>query len=178
MEWIFLAVAFIFTLLGLACVGLSIVSLPGVWALILLAVAVELLDGFWLGDAAVTFSIWTFVAAGVIALVGEILEFAASAMGAKAGGASKRGTWGALIGGIVGAIAGTPIFPVVGSILGAVAGAALGAIIGELTVTGATFQSSLKPATGAAAGRLAGTLAKVACALVVWIVFSVAAFWP
>jgi uncharacterized protein len=180
MAWLHYLIAVLFVLIGGGCVFLTILSLPGAWILIAIAVVIELCDGLYLPTGSTTFSLWTFIAAAVIAFIGEILEFVAGAAGAKHGGASKRGMFGALVGGMIGAIAGTVLIliPVIGSILGAVLGAAAGAIVAELTVPGATWRGTLKPAGGAAAGRFAGTIAKLACALVIWIVLSAAIFWP
>ncbi len=184
MIWIQLLIGVLFVLVGVACVVLTLLSLPGGWIMILIAAVIEIVETLYLPDGSnATFALWTFAAVLGIALVGEILEFMAGAAGAKRGGASKRGIWGALIGGIVGAIAGTPLIPipVVGSILGAAIGAAIGAIVGEMSITGlsvGSFRKSLKPATGAAAGRVAGTIAKLACTVMIWVVLSVAVFWP
>lgn len=180
MEWLHYLVATGFVLAGAGCVFLTILSLPGAWVLIALAVIIELADGFWMPAETATFSVWTIVAATVVALLGEALEFAAGAAGAKRGGASKRGMLGALLGSIVGGVLGTILIPipVIGSILGAVLGAAGGAIVAELSIEGTSLRSTLKPAGGAAAGRLAGTVAKLACAAVIWVVLSVAVLWP
>ena len=36
----------------------------------------------------------------------------------------------------------------------------------------------LKPAAGAVVGRILGTLAKLPCALAVWVILSISAFYP
>lgn len=79
---------------------------------------------------------WGIVLALVIlAIVGEVVESAASAWGAARAGASRRASVlavvGSLVGSIVGALAGTPV-PVVGWIVGAILFAALGAMLGAV----------------------------------------------
>ena len=174
-------VATLFSLFGLVCVFLVAVGLPGTWLLLLVALCIELLDPLWLpeGDRS-TFSWWTLGAAFLLALVGEVLEFLASALGAKFGGASRRGMIGSIVGALVLGIALTILIPipVVGSVIGAVLGAAVGTMLAELTVPGNRFSDTLRPAQGAAIGRLLGTLGKLPCAAAVWVVLMVAAFIP
>ena len=174
-------VATLFVLIGAALVASIILSVPGGWIMLGLALVIEALDGLYLAEGRErTFDWWVLgVSAGLLAL-GELLEFAAGAAGAKHGGAGKRGVIGALVGGIAGAILATfmiPI-PIVGTLIGAIIGTFLGAVIGE--VTGAqpkTVRGSMKPAIGATIGRVLGTFGKMATAIVAWIALSVAAFW-
>lgn len=174
---IFLTLVFLVLLLGGGCVLLQLIGLPGTWLLLLLAVAV------WGSSFVITsgpepiFSIWTLVVLLAFAVLAEVVEFFASAAGAKTGGASRRGMAGAVVGGLGGAIVGTIFFvPVIGSILGAVGGSALGAIVGELSEGGRTLRSTAKPAAGAVAGRVAGTLAKSGFAGAMWLWMMIALF--
>jgi uncharacterized protein YqgC (DUF456 family) len=173
LHWI---VGAVFGLLGLLCVVITVIGLPGVWVLLLLAGGVQLMDRWLRPDGSHTFHAWTLVAAVALAIVGEVFEFTAGAAGAKKGGASRRGIAGAMVGGIVGAIAGAPFGLVVGAVVGGVLGSALGAIVMELTLPHQTLQSSLKPASGAAVGRLKGLAGKLAITVLVWIGLTVAAF--
>ena len=182
MELIPFAVAALFSLLGLGCLLLVALSLPGTWILLGLAVGIELLDGHYLtGADPVTFG---WVAIGVcagLAGIGEALEAAAGAAGVKAGGGSKRGMVGAIVGGILGAIVLTPVIPipVIGTLLGALIGTFCGALVAERTrpdTDGLSHQ--LKAAGGATLGRLLGTIAKTTIAVCVWVALSVLAFWP
>lgn len=172
-------VATFFSLFGLVCVLLVAIGLPGTWLLLLVALCIELLDPLWLpeGDRA-TFSWWTLGIALVIATLGEILEFVASALGAKYGGASRRGMIGSIVGALVLGIVATVLIPipVVGSVIGAVVGAAAGTAIAEMTIAGTRLGDALRPAQGAAIGRLLGTLGKLPCAAAVWFILMVAAF--
>jgi uncharacterized protein YqgC (DUF456 family) len=152
----------------------QVVGLPGNW-LIVAAAAIYA----WLAPADSTLALgWRVVAILVaIALVGELLEFLAGALGARSAGGSRRGTVlaivGSLVGGVVGLFVGVPI-PVIGSLVSAVLfgglGALAGAMLGE-TWKGRDFDTSLQVGKAAFIGRLLGTVAKVAvCTLMVVVV--------
>jgi uncharacterized protein YqgC (DUF456 family) len=181
MEWIGILVALLFCLLGVGCLVLVVIGLPGVWIMIGLAVAMELLDHRYLdGAAPETFGWWAIGICVALALVGEVLETGAGAAGTKAGGGSRRGMIGAMIGGIIGAIVFTPIIPVpiVGTLIGAMLGTFVGALIAERSAEKPPdTQSQLKAAGGATIGRLLGTMSKAMIAATVWVVLSVGAFW-
>lgn len=156
-------------LLGVVLVALQ---LPGTW-LILLLTGLLAWSHWETGLVG-----WTplLILSG-LAVAGEILEFVAGSVGAKKAGGSKLGAVGALLGSIPGAIAGSiflPI-PIVGTIVGACVGAAAGSLLADRTV-GLDWTPALKASGGAAAGTLVGTLAKIAIALVMWVV-SVAAIF-
>jgi uncharacterized protein YqgC (DUF456 family) len=179
MEWTALLVAVIFTLLGLGCLLLVVIGLPGTWIMIGLAVGIELLDHLYLDATPETFGWRAIIACVGLAVVGEILEAGAGAAGTRAGGGSRRGMVGAMLGGIVGAIVFTPLLPipVVGTLIGALIGTFVGAFVAERTAqerlgTQATFRA----AGGATVGRLFGTLGKTVISASVWIVLSVGAF--
>ena len=177
--WMVYSTATIFALLA-GIFGISIIfGLPGIWFMIVLAVANEVVDAWWLGSQGGWFAWSAIGVAVIIALGAEAVEFLAGAAGAKAGGASKWGMIGALIGGVIGALVGTifiPI-PIVGTLAGAMLGAALGAICGEIGGGGRSLKGSIAPAAGAAGGRLVGTLAKIPFAVAAWLVLVVGAFW-
>ncbi|MEM9663258.1 MAG: DUF456 domain-containing protein [Planctomycetota bacterium] len=170
MVWV---AASVITLVGLLGVLAVIFGLPGMWLALLTAIICkilvpEVMPWAWIGVA------------GALAVFGEIVEFGASAAGAKAGGSGKAGAWGALLGGLVGAILGTifiPI-PVLGTILGGAAGAGLLAVTFERKYGKKSWRASTKAGAGAAAGKLVSTLLKAGVAAVMVIVLSVAAFWP
>ncbi len=178
LAWIAWPVASIFTLLGLGCIVLMLVGLPGTWLMIGLAVLIDLIDGWWLAsDDRPTFSILVLAISVVLSALGEVLEFIASALGAKQAGASRRGILGALAGSLAGAIAGTFLLPIplVGTLAGAVIGSFAGAVLGELSA-GRAIEHTVRPATGAAIGRVLGTLGKLPFSVAVWAILSVAAF--
>jgi len=182
MDWMLYVIAGVFTLLGVLCMVLVVLQLPGTWILIALAVVIELTDTLYLsGESPQTFGWWWIAACAALAGVGELIEFAAGAIGAGRGGATRRGMIGAVIGGIAGAIALTPIIPIplLGTLIGALIGTFLGALVGEVTGEMArTTRDSIKPALAATIGRILGTTGKVAFALVVLLVLTVGAWWP
>lgn len=182
MEWISYVVATVFCLLGLICVVSIILSVPGTWIMLGLALVIEWADRFYLPpERQQTFDWWVLGTCLGLALLGEGLELAAGAAGAKGGGGRRRGMIGALVGGIAGAILLTPFIPVpvIGTLIGGVIGTFAGAVIGE--VTGAepmTVRGSMKPALGATIGRVTGTMGKIIIAVVMWLVLSASAFLP
>lgn len=182
MDWIAYVVASLFFILGAGCVLLVVLQLPGTWIMLALAVIIEWADQLYLSDPApMTFGWWALGTALVLTGIGELLELVAGAAGAKGGGATKRGIIGSLIGGIVGAIGLTFFIPVpiVGTLIGAVVGSFMGAVIAEVTgPQPRTVRDSMKPAIGASIGRVLGTFAKLGVCIIVWLVLSVAAFWP
>ena len=182
MEWLQYVFATLFFVLGGVCVVLVVVQLPGTWALLGLAALLEYLDRLYLpaGDQQ-TFGWWVLGGCLALAVIGEIIEFVAGVAGAKKGGSSSRGMWGALIGGIAGVFIFTPLFffiPIFGAFLGAVLGTFVGAIVGEMTAEHATIKGSMKPAIGATIGRVLGTTSKVAIAMAMWITLTASAYLP
>lgn len=173
------AVALGFAMLGLLGVGLVAVGLPGAWLLIAAAIATDLLQPLWMpAGSALMFHPLTIGAAIAVAAIGEALEFALSAAGAKRFGASRSGMIGSVVGGVLGALIGTcaiPI-PVAGTLAGALLGTAAGAVLGEVIGAKRALKDTVRPAAGAVLGRLAGTLAKLPCAAVVFVILAVAAF--
>jgi hypothetical protein len=179
LEHLPIGIGALFSAFGVLCVFLVVVGLPGTWILIAAAVLIDLLDWLWLQpDAPLTFHPLTLVAAVLLGLVGELLEFLLSAAGAKKFGASPRGMLGSVAGGVVGAIFGTVLIwiPLVGTLIGAVVGTAAGAVLGEMWDGRTTLRDSAKPAFGAVLGRVLGTLSKLPVAVAVWALLVVAAF--
>lgn len=174
-----MALVVLFALVGVVCLVLVLVGLPGTWVLLALAAAVELLDAR-LGGPEVTFG-WDLLLLGaVLAGLGEIVEAASGAVGARLGGASRRGMVGALVGGIVGAILFTPLIPVpvLGTLLGAMIGTFAGAWIGEATgPVRRSREEALRASLGAALGSLFGRLSKLVPGIAVWLLL-VRAAWP
>ena len=181
MEWVAYAIVALFALLGLVCLLLLVLGLPGTWVLLAIAFGIELVDAFLLpGDVAVTFGWELLAGCGVLALVGEGIEAVAGAAGTKYGGGTRRGMVGAFIGGIVGALFLTGLLPipVLGTLFGAMLGAFLGAFVGEATGPEARGRAhNLRAAFGAAVGKLGGTIAKLAIGVVMWVLL-VRAAWP
>jgi hypothetical protein len=152
----------------------NLLALPGNWLMIVATVLVT----WWRRDAGM-FSVWTLVAVVAMAAAGEFMELLSGATVARRAGASRWGAFGAILGGVVGAIAGTFLIPVpvVGSLVGACGGAAAGAFILE-RLKGRPSDASLRAGVGAGWGHLLGTASKLLIGAAIWIVITIAAFWP
>src|SRR5688572_20202144 len=108
-------------LMIVGALGIVLPALPGVPLIYAGMVLAASIDDFqrigWI----------TLTILGLLTLIGFIVDFAASAMGAKRVGASARAVWGAVIGTVVGLFFGIP---------GLILGPFIGAVIGEITVHG------------------------------------------
>jgi len=160
---------FIIIFASLVGIALTVLTLPGIWFAILVAVCCEL----WRGDL---YSYYTLGAAVGVGIVAELLEFVASAAGASKAGGTRRGAIGALIGAFVGAILGTPVFPVLGTILGGTVGAGAGALIAERHSGRKTWKESARIGKGAAIGRFSATIIKLVLAVVIALILCIGAF--
>ncbi len=181
MDWLSILYALLFTGIGVVCVVLIPVGLPGTWVLLGLAVVWELTDAALLPGVshAITFG-WPLLGICTgIAVVGELIEAGTGVAGARMGGATRRGIVGSLVGGLVGAIAFTPLIPIplIGTLVGALVGTFAGAFIGETTGEVRRHPGeTLRAAAGAAAGRLVGTFGKVILASAILVMLVRAAF--
>lgn len=158
---------------------LTMLSMPGNWVM----VAVVGLFA-WLSPASGPNIGWPvfFVLVG-LAVVAELLELAASALGASRAGGSRRGAvlaiLGSMIGAIVGAAVGLPI-PIVGSLIAAIVFAGFGAMVGAMlgeTWKGRTLAETWKVGQAAFWGRLLGALAKTGIATAMFAIALVAALF-
>jgi hypothetical protein len=171
-NWLIWLVPLAVSLLAIGLWVLTLVGLPGNWGLLIVAATTAY---FAPSDQPLDVSVTVVVGMGIVAIVGEALEFAASALGVNKLGGSKKGSAMALVGSIVGAIAGmilgVPI-PVVGSLIAAVVfgcfGAFGGAILGEHW-DGKDWPEALKIGWGAFWGRLIGTVLKTLCGTVLLV---------
>ena len=168
-------IAISFALFCIVMVAATLLGLPGMWMMLLGGVALKFFD-----DG--VFGWWTLGIAGAIVLAAEIAEFGSSAVGAKAGGASRKAMGAAVVGGIIGAIVGTFVIPlpVVGTIVGSAIGAGIAASAVELRsqdFEGPELRRrAARVGAAAAAGRFVAVLVKGVLALVLAIQLSVAAF--
>ena len=160
---------------------LNLVTLPGNWLIVGGAALFA-----WLlpvnGDRGIAWKMVILLAA--MAVVGEVVEFAAGAAGAAKQGASRRAIVlsmvGAILGSVGGLAAGAPIpIPMIGplvmAILGGAAGAFGGAYLGEAW-KGRDEQARNAAGRGAFFGRIWGTAGKFAIgaimlAVVAWDAF-------
>jgi uncharacterized protein YqgC (DUF456 family) len=171
MEWSQVAIASVFAGVGLACLLAIPIGLPGSWILLAVAALLEL--------AHPTFGWRAIAAAAGLAVVGEAIEAAAGVLGAKWGGATRRGMIGAFAGGIAGAVLGSPLIPIplVGTLIGALLGTFAGALYAEWTAERRRSRdANVRAAWSALLGRLAGTLGKLGFGIAAFAVLLTAAF--
>ena len=165
--------ATLLVLLAGGCLFLTLLGLPGNWLMLLVGIA-----GWWLSDWTM-FAWGTLLAAGLLAGLGELLELLAGLAGTRRAGGSRRASLAAIAGGVAGAIVGTAAIPipVVGTLLGAAGGAFLLAMLVERG-RGVPSPAALRTGLGAGVGQLLGTLAKTAVGAAIWVLLTVAAYWP
>lgn len=101
---------------------------------------------------------------GLIAIVGEFLDYFSGIYGAKLGGATRD----AIILGIIGLIIGLITFPPFGSVIGLF----LGIFIAEI-VHFRDFKKALKSAGGGLLGALTGMIIKIILAILFLVLFIV-----
>lgn len=162
----------ILVLINAFCLLLVLFGLPGNW----LIVTLTCLFAWWRWDDAV-FSIYTLVVIALLAVLGELVEFLGGMGTAKKAGATWRGSVGALIGAVTGALIGTFAIPVLGTLIGACIGAGLGTWLLELS-TGRDTAESARYGVAAGIGQFLGITGKFAIGIVIWLIVTVAAFWP
>ena len=139
--------ATILTITGL--LGMLLPVLPGAPVLFL-----GLLFGAW-ADGFHYVGMWTLLVLAVLTGLTYVVEFAASVLGVKKFGGSKRAMVGAAVGGVVGLFLGVP---------GILLGPFVGAVIGELSL-----QRSLDEASRAGFGTVVGLAIGVAGKLAIGI---------
>ena len=178
MEWLAIVFALLFALLGLGCLLLTFLGLPGTWLLIGLAIGTRLLQEAVGFEPAGSAFWWAVGLSAALALAGEVLETLAGAAGSHAGGGTPRGMVGAVLGGILGGIALTPVIPIpiVGTLLGALIGTFGGALVGELTGGDQEGADSVRAAAGATAGRLLGSMGKTLIGSVAYVLLTLRLF--
>ncbi|WP_051362327.1 DUF456 domain-containing protein [Solimonas soli] len=160
----------------------------GIWLLLAWALALALIAGGLVGTLLpvlpgaplVFFGLWlialidryrhvgwpTLTLLGAIVLLTVLIDFAASALGAKKVGASRQAVSGALIGSIIGVFFGIP---------GLLLGPFVGAVIGELMAQSRVEQAA-RVGVATWLGLLAGSIAKLALCLTMLLLFAFAWF--
>jgi len=151
----------------------NILGLPGLWLMVLAHLAYGWVTT-WDNHVGLASVITLFL----MAVIAELIEFAAGAAGSAKAGGSKRGMLGAIVGGLVGGIVGSFLIPIpiVGTIIGAVGGSFGGAALVERTIDDDT-QKAVRVGIGAAKGRLAGIIIKSTIGAMM-IILSIAAACP
>jgi len=138
--------ALVFTLLYLvSVVGVVLPVLPGVPVAALGALLAAWMTGF----ETLTWTVVLTVAG--LAVLAQLLDYLAAALGAQRYGASRAGLWGSVIGALVGIF--IPPF-------GFIVGALVGAVLAELLI-GRPPREALRAGVGAFVGTLGGILAKL-----------------
>lgn len=166
--WTLTAALWAGCLVGVVLVALQ---LPGTWLIVLLSA----LAAWWGWDADAAerwIGWWTLAGLLSLAIVGEIIEAIAGAMGSRAAGGSKRGALLAIVGGIGGAILGTFVIPIpiVGTLTGAAIGAGLLSALGDKWA-GRKWGEAVRGGSGAAVGKFAGSVVKLTIAgvMAAWV---------
>lgn len=148
--------AVLLVIIGL--VGTVLPAIPGVPILLLGLVLIAWIDGFnQIGPL-------TLVLMGLLAAISVIIDFLATAEGARRFGAGWPAILGASIGLLVGLFFGIP---------GLLLGPFLGAVLGHL-LSRARIDDSMRAGVGATLGVVIGTLSKVVIAFVLLIWFGLA----
>jgi uncharacterized protein len=162
---------------GLAIVNLvwlaaALLALPGNWLIVISTALVA-----WLRPG--MFSPITLIAIVVLAVVGETVELLSSLVGARYARATRWGALGAMVGGMIGAVAGTFLIPipVVGSLLGAGGGACVGAMAAD-RAAGRNARRAVHAGLAAGVGRILGAAFKLGIGAILWVVVTIASFWP
>lgn len=122
----------------------------------------------WAGDFE-TVGVPTLAVLAVLTLVSVIVDFWATAHGAKRVGASRLAMWGAAIGTLVGLLFGLP-----GLLLGPFAGAVVGELMHHRSLHPHRVGHASKVGAGTWVGLLLGTALKLALAFAMLGVFALA----
>jgi len=124
-------------------------------------------SGIWLAAAVDHYrhlGMWWLLTIGALASVGVIVDFIASAVGARRVGASRLALWGASLGTLIGMFFGVP---------GLLFGPFIGALFGELA-SGNSVLRSAHVGVGTWLGLLFGTLLKLVISFVMVGLFGLA----
>lgn len=156
-----------FGLLLIVGLILDLVGLFGNW-IILAAIG-----GLWVLTGFTHFGWVALLIMLGIAVIGEVLETAASGYGASKFGGGRGSIVAAVVGCLGGAVVGTPIFPIIGTLIGACIGAFAAATLYEFIQRERTVQEAAWTGLGAALGKVAGLFAKSFCGIGMLVVAAV-----
>ncbi len=179
--WVTLGIlwSLLFLLLAIASWIATLFGAPGLWVL----VAAAVLNAWLVPKDYMVYTPWWSVGVLIgLALLGELVEFLASALGVQRLGGSHRASILAIVGSLVGAFAGFFIgipIPLVGSLIATVLfsglGALAGAMLGEAGL-GTEPTQNLKIGIAAFVGRVFGTVGKGLCGAAMVAVVAVVIF--
>jgi uncharacterized protein len=151
------------TVLVLCCWFGTIIGLPGNWLMLVLAAG---LAAFVSSESYLYVPWWAVGVLFALAVLGEVFEFVAGALGVGKLGGSKRAAALAMIGSVIGAVVGLFVgipVPVIGSLIASLLfgglGAGIGAVIGEHW-KGKDLEPSLNVGVAAFIGKVIGTVGK------------------
>ncbi|MFL6550905.1 MAG: DUF456 domain-containing protein [Povalibacter sp.] len=147
-------------LMVVGAAGIVLPALPGIPLMFAGMVVAAAIDDF------VRIGWITLAVLGFLTLFSVIIEFAASALGAKQVGASRQAVWGALLGTVIGIFFGIP---------GLLLGPFVGAVLAELSVHGQLNRAG-RVGVATWVGLIFGTLAKIAIAFAMLGIFVFAYF--
>lgn len=166
-----LVLASVFLFLLCVVLLLNLFSLPANWVVVALVSMWRLLN-----PAPGDMDFWFFIMLVGLAVLGEIIEFAAQAWGAKRYGSTTGGMWAGIAGALVGALLGVPFLLGLGALLGALGGAWLGCYALERLRGRDDAEASLA-ARGALVGRFLGMVIKCGIGVIMLgLVYD--AIWP
>lgn len=154
-----LAIALLIMAVG--CLGSVLPALPSTPLVLIAAIAHKL----WFKSASAGWLVLTLMV--LITALALVMDYLATLYGAKRFGATKKGMFGAVIGGIVGLFFNLP-----GIILGPFIGATLFEMMG-----GREWKPSAKAGVGATLGLFAGAVGKLVCCLSMIILFIIGVLW-
>jgi hypothetical protein len=161
-TWLALLWVLAFLLVGLGLLGVVLPGLAGTPLVLVGIVLAAWIDGF----ERITF--WALALVGLLALLAQLADWAAAALGARRFGASR---WG-MAGAVVGLVAGL-FFGLGGLLLGPVAGA----VLFELLLARQGVSKALHAGLGTFVGFLLGSVAKAVLAVLMVAVAIVAWLW-
>lgn len=144
--------------LSLIGLGLTLLSIPGIWLIFLATVLVALINGFEI------ITVSTLIVIFLISLASTFFDNILNLLGIKVFGGSIWGMIGAILGGVVGLF--------LGNIFGLILGPMIGATIFEFTLSRKNFKESVKSGLGTFLGLLLSILLKfsVAVGIIVFVV--------
>lgn len=148
-------------LMAVGCLGSVLPALPSTPLVLIAAIAHKI----YFKSASAGWLVLTLIV--LITAVALVMDYLATLYGAKRFGATKKGMFGAIIGGIVGLFFNLP-----GIILGPFVGATLFEVMG-----GREWKPSAKAGVGATLGLFAGAVGKLVCCLSMILLFIVGVLW-
>jgi uncharacterized protein YqgC (DUF456 family) len=148
-------------IMAVGCLGSVLPALPSTPLVLIAAIAHK----FYFKSASAGWFVLTLMF--LITALALVMDYLATLYGAKRFGATKKGMFGAVVGGIVGLFFNLP-----GIILGPFIGATLFELMG-----GREWKPSAKAGVGATLGLFAGAVGKLVCCLSMIILFIIGVLW-